>query len=87
MKIVSSSRTVRHVRDRSFEGGIGRKFRNSDYGMPIAPSSTVSHKDKSWGGRHMYIFGKCGDRELAWILLALTALVVFAVNVYAAALP
>jgi hypothetical protein len=35
----------------------------------------------------MHIFGKCGDRELAWILLVLTALVVFAVNVYAAALP
>jgi len=35
----------------------------------------------------MHILGKCGDRELAWILLALTALVVLAVNVYAAASP
>ena len=35
----------------------------------------------------MHIFKKCGDREVAWILLALTALVVLVVNVYAAALP
>lgn len=35
----------------------------------------------------MHILGKWGDREVAWILLALTALVVLVVNVYAAALP
>lgn len=51
-------------------------------GMPIARIQPRMRE-----GRRMHIFGKCGDREVAWILLALTALVVFVVNVYAAALP
>lgn len=76
---------MRHVRDRSFKVYIGIEFRTFDYGMPIADNKAAIRT--SLGGRYMYIFERCGDREVAWILLVLTALVVLVVNVYAAALP
>jgi hypothetical protein len=82
-------RTVRHVRERSFKAGVEMKSRASDYGMPVAYClyDPTAGTRTSLENLHMHILGKCGDREVAWILLALTALVVLAVNVYAAALP
>lgn len=65
---------------------IGLKVRTSDCGMPIADNQRPAIRT-NLGGRYMHILGKWGDREVAWILLALTALVVLVVNVYAAALP